>query len=250
MDKSKVVAVIQARMGSSRLPGKACLPLGGKYAVEQVLDRVKLSDEVDEVVIATSTEKQDDIIEKLLSDGSNIFRGSEEDVQSRMFKASEKFNADTVVRITGDCPLISPKIIDAVIEKLHDEELDYCTNVLERTFPRGFDVEAFTFESFKTVKDESSQDYHREHVTPYYTENEEKFEISGVTSSEVFDETQLRNRADLRLTLDEADDYILLKRIFEEFDSEVLNDEGKLIKNIDERKDLKDINKEVKQKEV
>ncbi len=245
---TRTVAIIQARMGSSRLPGKVKLPLKGKHVLERVLERITEAENVDDVVVATSTGRQDDIIEKILADKVSVHRGSEEDVLGRMFEAAEKSDADTIVRITGDCPLLSPKTLDKVVEKLHKEDADYAANILERTFPRGFDVEAFTFSSFQTVEENSGQEHHREHVTPLYRESNQ-FKTVNVESKEVFDDEKLIDRADLRLTLDEADDYMLLRKIFEELDEEELLDEKEIIREV-EKENLHKINKDIEQKEV
>lgn len=245
---TKTVAIIQARMGSTRLPGKVKLPLGNKHVLERVVERLEKSENVDEVVVATSTGKQDDIIEKIMSEKVKVHRGSEEDVLGRMFEAAEKSDADTVVRITGDCPLLSPEVVDKVVEKLHEEDADYAANIIERTFPRGFDVEAFTFYSFRKVEEKSDQKHQREHVTPLYRESD-KFEKANVESSEVFDREKLINRTDLRLTLDEADDYLLLRKLFKELEDGELFNEQKIVRKLEEE-NLHEINREIEQKEV
>jgi spore coat polysaccharide biosynthesis protein SpsF len=235
-------------MGSTRLPGKVMLSLSGKYVIERVLERLEESGNIDEVVVATSTGKQDDIIEEIMSDKVKVHRGSEEDVLKRMFEAAEKSDADKVVRITGDCPLLSPKVVDKVVEKLHKEDADYAANIIERTFPRGLDVESFTFSSFKEVEDKSDQEHQREHVTPLYRESDE-FEKVKVESSEVFDEKKLIDRTDLRLTLDEAEDYLLLRKLFEDLDDEELFEEQEIVRKLEEE-NLHNINKEIEQKKV
>jgi spore coat polysaccharide biosynthesis protein SpsF len=246
---TKVVAIIQARMGSTRLPGKVMLPLGGKYVIDRVVERLEKAENVDEVVVATSTGKKDDIIEKIMTEKVKVHRGSEEDVLGRMFEAAEKTDADTVVRITGDCPILSPETVDKVVETLHEEEVDYASNILERKFPRGFDVEAFSFESFEKVQEKSDKQYQREHVTQLYLEDSEDFSKRNVKSRDVFDDEEMINRTDLRLTLDEADDYLLLKKLFEELSEDQLLDEKEIINKID-RENLDEINKEIEQKKV
>ena len=209
-------AVIQARVGSTRLPGKVMYPLDGKHALNHVVARTKSASLVDKTTVATSTETQDDVIDKRMSDsGTYVFRGSESDVLGRMYGAAEAADSDIIVRITGDCPLVDPETIDAVVQPVLDGRAHYAANIFERTFPRGLDVEAFTFKSFSRVHDEATDPHHREHVTPYYRESSEQFDTVSVTSDSVFDDTQFRNRGDLRLTLDEADDYDVLYRIYE-----------------------------------
>lgn len=246
--KQRTIAIIQARMGSTRLPGKVMLALDGKHVIERVVERLEKAENIDEIVVATSTGKQDDIIEKIMSEKVVVHRGSEEDVLERMFEAAQKSDADTVVRITGDCPLISPEVVSKVVEKLHEEDADYAANIIERTFPRGFDVESFTFSSFKEIEEKSGQGHHREHVTPLYRESDD-FAKVNVESSEVFDDEKMIDRTDLRLTLDEADDYLLLGKLFEELEDNELFDEQEIIRKIEEE-DLHRINREIGQKKV
>jgi len=208
--------IIQARMGSTRLPGKVLLPLGGRFELEHVVERVRTASEIDTVVVATSTNKADDIIDWLGDQRSvSVFRGDEEDVLGRMYRAAEAAGADDIVRITADCPLIDPSTVDEVVRKRRESGADYAANIIDRSFPRGLDVEAFTADSFETLHRTVDDPFHREHVTPYYRENDDEFALVNVRSEEVFDDTRLQNRTDLRLTLDEAADYSLLRTVFE-----------------------------------
>jgi len=154
----KTVAIIQARMGSTRLPGKMMLPLERSHVLTHDIQRVREADTVDEVVVATSTKTADDIVARYANRaGATVFRGSEDDVLDRMFSAATGANAETVVRITGDCPLIDWDVIDAVVDRLATENVDYCSNTVERTFPRGLDVEAFSYESFKHIHENAKE---------------------------------------------------------------------------------------------
>jgi spore coat polysaccharide biosynthesis protein SpsF len=217
----KTVAVIQARMGSSRLPGKVMLPLAGDHALTHHITRIQATETVDETVVATSTGVQDDIVARYAKrGGAKVYRGSEENVLGRMYEAARQRDADIVIRVTADCPLVSAEQTDYAVRKILDEGFDNVSSILTRTFPRGLTTEAFTFESFKTVYKTANEPHHREHVTPYYRENPDKFDLYNVAADEVFSEEFLQDRTDLRLTLDEADDYELLRRIYEgiEFD--------------------------------
>lgn len=246
----KIAVIIQARMGSTRLPGKMMLPLNGEYVLAHDIHRAKASKKADEVVVATSTETADNIIAQYTNKtGATVFRGSESDVLDRMFRAADQVNADTVVRITGDCPLLPPDIIDTTVERLIETEADYCTNILERTFPRGFDVEAFTFESFERVHEEASAPHHREHVTPFYREHDDQFDLVSVTSDDVFEESWMQDRTDLRLTLDEADDYELLRQLYDRVEYENILPVKNVIKLIDEE-ELNQLNSDIEQKKV
>ncbi|MFD1685885.1 cytidylyltransferase domain-containing protein [Halobellus litoreus] len=245
----KTVACIQARMGSSRLPGKVMLPLDGNHVIEHVIRRVASSDSIDEIVVATSDKKRDDII-NLYADrsGATVFRGSEENVLERMFDAANESSADIVVRVTADCPLVSPRFIDTAVDKLSDG-YEYVSARSEQTFPHGLRVGAFTFDSFRTVKEESTESRHREHVTPYYYENPDKFNLYDILSDEVFDYENLQNRTDLRLTLDESNDYELLRRIYDEVDYDRIIDLLDAVRYID-KNDLSEINQHVEQKKI
>ena len=244
----KTVAIIQARMGSTRLPGKVMLPLDGSHVLTHDIQRVQEADTIDEVVVATSTKTADDIIARYTNRaGVTVFRGSEDDVLDRMFSAATEANAETVVRITGDCPLIDWDVIDAVVDRLATENVDYCSNTVERTFPRGLDVEAFSYESFKHIHENAKEPHHREHVTPYYRENDDQFNLASVTSEEIFDEAWMQNRTDLRLTLDEADDYELLREVYKRVEYEDTLPIRDAVSVIDDR-DLHKLNADVTQK--
>ena len=208
------VATIQARMGSTRLPGKVLLPLGEGYVLEQVVDRVARADRIDAVVVATSTQRADDLIAQLApSFGAQVHRGSETDVLARFGAAARAAAATHMVRITADCPYIDPAVIDAVIEHAVTTGADYTSNTLERSFPRGSSVEVCTMDSLATVLAEATEPHHREHVTPYYREHPERFSLASVTAADVFADPVYQGRTDCRITLDEADDYRLLRAV-------------------------------------
>lgn len=246
----KVVAVIQARMGSTRLPGKVMLPLAGEHVINHVISRVATASNVDETVVATSTGKQDDIIERYASrGGATVFRGSESDVLARMFSAAHEADADIVVRITADCPLVAPEVIDATVKRLQQKGIEYVSTDIELTFPRGIGAESFTFESFEIVEEMTGEPYEREHVTTAYLEQPERFSTENIASDDVYNADRYRDRTDLRLTLDEADDYELIRRLYNELEwSETLSVRN-AIDYIDNN-DLAEINNHVHQKSL
>lgn len=210
------IGVIQARMGSSRLPGKMMMPLDGVPTIIHMIRRVKEASFLDTVVVATSDQTQDDILTLHAKQaGAAVYRGAEDDVLGRIFNAASQHNPDIVVRLTGDCPLLSPDCIDAVVSTVKTADVDYASTVIEHTFPRGFGAEAFTFSSFRYVETRAQEPYEREHVTPYYREENGDIDTAAVTSDAVFDTVRYRNRTDLRLTLDEAPDYELLNTVYE-----------------------------------
>jgi spore coat polysaccharide biosynthesis protein SpsF len=245
-----VVATIQARTGSTRLPGKVMYPLDGTPVLAHVVERVTAAETVDQTVVATSTESPDDVVEACASRaGAAVVRGNETDVLGRFERVVEKYDPDVLVRVTADCPLLSPAVLDGVVERLQQSGADYSSNILERTFPRGLDVEAFTAESFATVAEEATEPHHREHVTPYYHEQAERFGRVPVTAEEVFAEEWLQNRTDLRLTLDEPADYELLRRVYAEVAHDGLLDVRDAIRHVDEH-GLDELNAHVEQKET
>lgn len=244
----EIISVIQARTGSTRLPGKVMYPLAGEPSLEHVVRRVDAADLVDDVVVATSTKSPDDVIATYAPEfGAEVVRGSEEDVLGRFGTAVDEYQPDVIVRVTGDCPLIHPEVIDAVVSRLRDTDADYATNIIDRTFPRGLDFEAFTAEAFEILRTEATTSRHREHVTPYFREQSERFDTVNVTSERVFGEAQFQDRSDLRLTLDEPNDYRLLDRIYENVPFDNILPIRDAIRYVDEH-DLIELNANVEQK--
>lgn len=243
-----IIATIQARMGSTRLPGKVMLPIADDHVLTHDVRRVSVADHVDNVVVATSKQTADDIVARYAARaGADVHRGSESDVLGRMYDAARNADADVVVRVTGDCPLVDPDTIDEVVSRVVDGDAEYAANITERTFPRGLDVEAFTFESFERVHEEATEPHHREHVTPYYREDPNRFITESVVSADVFDEQDFQNRDDLRLTLDEADDYEVLREIYENVPFDDILPIREAIQYVDEH-DLMELSASVEQK--
>ena len=247
-ERMTTIATIQARTDSTRLPGKVMYPLAGRPVLEHVIKRVSAAETVDKTVVATSTNSPNDVIEACgTRAGASVIRGSETDVLGRFERVVTQYSPDLLVRVTADCPLLSPQVLDAVVRHLQRSGADYSSNVLERTFPRGLDVEAFTAESFATVTSEATEPHHREHVTPYYHEQASQFSHVAVTASEVFSEDWLRNRTDIRLTLDEPGDYELIRRVYAEVPHDGLLNIREAIRYIDENS-LSELNAHIEQK--
>jgi spore coat polysaccharide biosynthesis protein SpsF len=207
-------------MGSTRLPGKMMLSLGCKETITRVIERVTDTETIDGVVVATTMKKPD----SLLADwarhaGASVYRGSESDVLQRMVNAAAQYEADIIVRIAGDCPAVSPVIIDHAVSIFKQKDTDYVSNKLERTFPLGLDVEVFTMDSFAHVENVANQPKEREHVTVYYQEHPDEFSLHNFSSTELFDRKQYQDRTDIELVLDEPEDYILLNTIFSDLQS-------------------------------
>lgn len=200
-------AIVQARMGSNRLPGKVLMDLDGRPVLKWVVERLCQARRIQRVVVATSTEATDDPIAELsATEGWDVFRGSEHDVLDRFYQASLVFPSDLYVRVTADCPLVDPTLVDSVVEALLEHPpVDYASNVIEpRTYPRGLDVEAFTAGALAEAWRSDASAW-REHVTPFLYRNPERFRLRGV-----------RNEVDFSLyrwTVDTPDDLEALRAL-------------------------------------
>ena len=149
MVKNKLILVIQARMASTRFPGKILKPIKGVSILEYLIKRVSNIDEINEYWVATSNNKADDIIEKLFKSQINIFRGHEQDVLGRYYDLATKTKANTIIRITADCPFADPELIKRAIKLYNSKDVDYLSNVLDRSYPDGLDVEIFSYKALK-----------------------------------------------------------------------------------------------------
>lgn len=203
-----LVAIVQARAGSSRLPGKVLMQLGARSVLGWVVDRVRAARRLDKVAIAIPVGPGDDALhEHALSLGVGVVRGDEADVLGRYLLAAERFGATDIVRITSDCPLFDPEILDRMIERYRAERPDYLSNALPtRKLPRGLDAEIFTAAALARADREARAPHQREHVTPYFYENADLFRLAGFDPG--FD------AADLRWTLDTPEDHALISRLF------------------------------------
>ncbi len=201
----KNIAIIQARMSSTRLPGKVLLPLSGKPVLEHVIQRVRHCKLVDKVVVATTLHDSDDLIEDWCKKNNvEYYRGSLEDVLDRYYQVASLYKAENILRITADCPAIDPGIIDDVIEKYHKGNFDFYG--LSGEFPDGLDCTMFSFNALETAWKNSKLQSEREHVGPYIVNHPELFVIGGYEKFQKLDH--------IRLTLDEPNDYELLTNIF------------------------------------
>ena len=208
----KVVAIIQARMGSTRLPGKVLKDLGGATVLARVVNRTRRARLLDKVVVATSTAAGDDVIvNECRRLGVACFRGSEQDVLDRYYQCSRQFSAEAVVRITSDCPLIDPELIDAHVERLksHWAEVDFVTNMMRETFPLGLAVEAMPVDVLTRMHRMSQTGDLREHVTTLAYVQPQWFRIDHVTNAE--------NLSHMRWTVDTPADLEFVRLIFGQF---------------------------------
>ncbi|MBN1299895.1 MAG: glycosyltransferase family protein [Melioribacteraceae bacterium] len=210
----KVVTLIQARMSSSRLPQKIMLSLAGKPLLLRMYERVKQSEYAGEIVVITSRRKEDDQIAELCREENiSIYRGHLTDLLDRHYKAAKKFNADAVVKIPSDCPLIDPQVIDRVIKYYSDQHYlyDYVSNLHPATYPDGNDVEIMSFKALEKAWQHAHKDFEREHTTPYIWERPELFRIGNIEW-----ETELDYSSTYRWTIDYEEDYIFIRTVFEE----------------------------------
>ena len=204
-------AIIQARMSSTRLPGKVMkdLPFGsGTPVLVQVVRRTQMASTLDTVIVATSTGQEDDVIAGLCEErGILCFRGSLEDVLSRYYHAAVAYELDVVVRVTSDCPCIDPEVIDMVVAGYRENDVDFATNAARRTFPHGFDLEVASFEALRRTYEKATTPYEREHVFPYLTQGRRP--LVRVTAADGW------YAPDIRITLDTPRDYALLCAVYD-----------------------------------
>lgn len=208
---NRVVAIIQGRMGSTRLPGKTLMDISGKPLLAHIIDRVKTAQTVQEVVVATTIDPEDQaILEFARSYGVRAYAGSPEDVLDRYYQAAKEFGADTVVRITADDPFKDPEVADKIVHYLLDHpQLDYASNTIEPTYPEGLDIEVFTFRALAQAWREAKLPSEREHVTPYIWKNPDKFRVANIKLD--------RDLSHLRWTLDYEADLLFTREIYHRF---------------------------------
>jgi spore coat polysaccharide biosynthesis protein SpsF len=210
----RVIAIIQARMNSSRLPGKVLKDIAGRPMLGWVIQRARRAHLVNEVMVATTDDSSDDPIETYCQEnGVALYRGSQFDVLDRYYQAACQAHADVVVRITADCPLIDPGVVDQTIEVFWREEADFAANRLpppwHRTYPIGLDTEVVSFAALERAWKEAMEPFEREHVMPYLYDQEERFKVAVINHDPDY--------GAMRWTVDTAEDLDLLRRIFVAF---------------------------------
>lgn len=211
-----VLCVIQARMGSSRLPGKVLADLAGRPMLRFMLDRLRTL-QVDDLVVATSTFEKDDAIADVVRDSGHarLVRGPEDDVLERfhLAVASSAMPVTTVIRLTADCPLVDPALVEAVLARHHERDADYTSNVHPRTFPKGLDVEVVAADAFAVAVDEATDPAEREHVTPFLYRRPERFRLASVRTDDLL--------GDERWTVDTVEDLDRVRRIVDRMGTNV-----------------------------
>jgi glutamate-1-semialdehyde 2,1-aminomutase len=233
----KIVALIQARMNSTRLPKKVMLDIKSNPMINYLISRLKLSKKINKIVLATTERNTDDILAEFVSSiGIDIYRGSENNVLDRFYKAAKKFEADIVIRITADCPLIDPYLIDKVIEDFNVKNEDYISNALNPSFPDGLDCEVFSFQALEKAWKDAKKPHELEHVTPYIYESG-KFKIRNYKSRQDFSHH--------RWTVDEELDFLVIKNIFEYFHPRIDFDFKEILNLFERKPDLFKHNKHI-----
>lgn len=196
-------------MSSSRLPGKVLMPILGEPMLFRHIERLNRSREIDQIVVATSTDASDDaLVQACVQRGVAWYRGSLDDVLQRFAQAAEPYAPEIVVRLTGDCPLADPVVIDEVIRFFRAGKYDYASNCMPPTFPDGLDVEVVRYSCLQESEREARLPSHREHVTPFLRAHPERFRIGNYASAD--------DRSELRWTVDEPEDFEFVRRVYEE----------------------------------
>lgn len=201
------VAIIQARCGSSRLPSKVLADIAGASMLERVVQRVRGAQRLDRIVIATTVEPADDAVVDLATLlGIDVFRGSEDDVLDRYRGAAHCFDAEVIVRLTSDCPLLDGGVIDRVVATLAHGGVDYASNTTTRCYPRGLDCEAFTAKALETAWNDAAESFQRTHVTPFIYQHPDRFTLRSVVTDGDYSHH--------RWTVDTAEDLELVRRLY------------------------------------
>ena len=204
-----ILAIVQARMGSTRLPGKVLKMVNGKPLIEILLHRLSHSRKIDQIILATSEDRENDQLAEMVENiGFEVFRGSKSDVLERYYQAAKRYSPEAVVRITGDCPIIDPQLVDEVIGLYQENNVDYVSNTEPPTYPDGLDAEVFSFTALEMTNSKAEKSFEREHVTPFIRTNRQ------------FKRANYSNKTDLsgeRWTVDDPEDFEVIKNIIKHF---------------------------------
>ena len=240
----KIVAIIQARMDSTRLPGKVLVNIAGVPMLQRIIDRVSVTPSVDEVIVATSDKKENDKLCEWLEGFPEVglFRGSENDVLDRFYKCARYHEADIIIRITADDPLKDASIIEYAINYLLPRKhLDYCSNTILSTYPEGLDIEIIRFSALERAWKEATLFSEREHVTPYIWKNQNLFNIHNFVYS--------KNLSSWRWTVDKPIDISFMERIYTHFEGEPLVNFEKVIEYLECNPEIITINQAIPRNE-
>jgi len=238
----RTVVVIQARIGSSRLRGKVLADIGGRPMIAHVIERASRIEGITDVVVAIPDLTEDDgLASAVRSLGAPVVRGSSDDVLERYLTSVDATDADVVVRVTADCPFLSPRVSSSVVAAYAQGDADYASNTLERSYPRGLDTEVVSAEALRIAGREATDPAEREHVTPFVWRRPERFALRSVRAA--------TDRSALRWTVDVEEDLALVRAIHEELEGEAFEVED-ILEVIERRPELATRNADVAQKSV
>ncbi|WP_421782406.1 cytidylyltransferase domain-containing protein [Kiloniella litopenaei] len=245
---SRVIASIEARMGASRLPGKVLMDIAGRPALGHMVERIRRSQKIDDLIIATTDSSNDDpIAEWARKNDIHVFRGSEEDVLDRVVQAHRTLKTDIVVELCGDCPLISPQVLDLGVETFLQNDCDVVSTIRHESYPNGIDVQVFRFTALEKIAETITDPTVREHVSLYFYENPEIYNVINLVAPSAW------KRPDYRLVLDYPEDLELLRGIYRDLGRELGRtdfDLEDLIPYLDNHPDLLEINSSCEEKSV
>lgn len=243
MQDSQSAAIIQARMGSTRLPGKVLKPIGGKSMLQRVVERVQRTWHLEDVIVATTGKKRDDIIaSKVEGWGHTVFRGSEQDVLNRYYRAATHYEVDPIIRINADCPLADPGVIADAIEQFRTNQPDYASTSIRRTFPLGIGAEVFTYGVLESAWRNADEPYQRSHVTPHIYEHPGDFDLYPVTTNQ-------GDYSHLRWTVDTESDLAFVRAVYDRLSNEHAS-WTEVLNVLKDHPSLQEINQHVNQKNL
>lgn len=239
----KIVAIIQARMGSTRLPGKVLKDLCGQTMLARVVGRLRAAKLIDQVLVATTNLLDDDaIIAECRSCGVAVWRGDQDDVLDRYFRAAQFANADVVVRITSDCPLIDPEVTDKTVRAFLEYNPDYASNTIVRTYPRGLDTEVISTNALGRAWERARNPYEREHVTPYLVEHPCEFVLLSVTGDDDYSAH--------RWTVDTPEDFRFVQAVYDQLTTNASFSWRDVLDMLNRAPELSELNRSVTQKAI
>jgi spore coat polysaccharide biosynthesis protein SpsF len=239
----KIVAIVQARMGSTRLPGKVMKDIGGESMLARVVGRLRRARLINEVLIATTDMAADDaIVTECRKCQVPVSRGDEKDVLDRYFRAAQLSKAEIVVRITSDCPLIDPEITDKTIAAFIEARPDYASNIMQRTYPRGLDTEVMPVATLEKAWRQARKPYEREHVTPYIYEHPDEFKLVSVTGEQDY--------SSFRWTVDTPEDLEFVRAVYQKLTPEGAFSWRDVLALLQREPELVELNRSVQQKAV
>lgn len=239
----KVVGIIQARMGSTRLPGKVLQDLNGNTMLSRVISRLRGTPSIDQVIVATTNlAKDDSIVDECQKHAASYWRGDEYDVLDRYFQSAKAAQADIIVRVTSDCPLIDPQVTDKTIRAFLEETPDYAANTLTRTYPRGLDTEVFSMRTLSRTWQQAKKAYEREHVTPYIIEHPAEFRLLSIEADNDY--------SGHRWTVDTPEDLAFVREVYRRFEGREIFSWREVIDLLENEPSVLDLNRSVVQKAI